>query len=95
MKFAIDIQYGVAIPLQGVVSVGETDLILFDTFEELTGYIIENALPVRGGHPLHVRIPTKELLQEYITDKELTIEDGTLEEMKQAITGHYESEMTE
>ena len=88
MKYAIDIQYGVAIPLQGVVSVGETNLILFDTFEELTGYITENALPVRGGHPLHMRIPTKELLQEYITDKGMDIEDGTLEEMKQAITDY-------
>ena len=88
MKIGVKVSYGVAQLYTGVMAVGETNMKLFSTMAEAVKYIVENQWPMPGGEPLYMVIPDKENLNKYITDKGMSIEDGTLEEMKQRITDY-------
>ena len=95
MKIGVKVSYGVAQLYTGVMAVGETDLQLFGTMAEAVKYIVENQWPMPGVEPFYMVIPNKENLNKYITDKGLTIEDGTLEEMKQRIADYETTQATE
>ena len=93
MTIGVKVSYGVAQLYTGVMAVGETDMKLFNTVAEGVKYIVDNKWPMPGGEPLYMAIPDKENLNKYITDMGMDIEDGTLEEMKQAITDYELEEL--